>query len=436
MVVTFGEWLEVERKPEVIRKPEAETEARIGPLPRFFRWPGKGAALLTAFLFFGGAILRPTPSSAVEWSMSPSIRLNEEFNDNIRMIPGEHEPVWGSALSPSLRWGGATERLALQADLAASLSRYRGIEGLDADDASFRISSQYQPRERSRWGGEGSWLRDSTFRSELRETGRVLAERRRSAREIGGFWEESPTERISIRGRYRLTHVRYAEEGSGLFNYQSGVGSVDWTDLLSERDQATAGLTLLHYRAPSARIRSVTAALQAGLTRFFSETLRATLSLGGRVVITGFSLPGVEIKERGRGLVGDLTIDQTFEAARWRGGVRRQIDPSGSGFLTQVDHLFAEMERGITPAAAARLAANGYHSRALRTALLGGESRSFNITPAWRWSWTEHWSMEISYRYAWQKGEGGTAATSNALLWTVTYLGPRWAGPIEGMSAE
>ncbi|MGB3942970.1 MAG: hypothetical protein WBK96_15920 [Candidatus Manganitrophaceae bacterium] len=403
---------------------------------RFFRSPGNRGVYPISLLFFFVIVLGWGPAVAVEWSMTPSVNLKEELNDNIRMTPGKRELVWGNTLSPMLRVGGATERLALRADLAANLSRYRGIEGLGSNDSSFRLSSQYQHREQSRWGWEGSLLRDSTFRSELRETGRVLAERRRSARTIGGFWEESPAERLSIRGEYRLTGVRYAEEGAGLFDYQTRTGSVDLTHLFSERDWATVGLTLLHYRAPSARIRSINAALQAGFTHLFSETLRLTVSVGGREVITDLSLPGGEITERSRGLLGDLTIHKEFEATRWQGGARRRIDPSGSGYLLQVDHLFTTMERRIAPTATVSLAANAYHGRALRTNLPGGESRSFSVAPAWRWKWTEEWSMEVSYRYAWQKRDGGVAATSNALTWTVTYLGPKWTGGIEGMSAE
>lgn len=365
--------------------------------------------------------------------MTPSILLREELNDNI-LMGQEHEPVWGNTLSPVLRWGAAAERLALGADLAATLGRYRGEDGLDVNDSSVRITSQYI-LERGRWGVDGSFLRDSSWRSELRETGRILAERRRTARTIEGFWEVTPTQRLSMRGRYQLTEVRYAEEGGGLFDYQNRIGSVDLSYELSERNRAIAGFHLLHYRAPSARVRSIDTGLRVGLRRLFSETLRATLSIGARGLINTLSLPDREIKEHGRGLFGDVKIEKEFEAGHWTGGVSRKVDPSGSGFLIQSDHLFVEIGREITETVAVSLAADGYQNRALRTALPQTESRALIVEPSWRWRWTEEWSMAISYRYAKQK-EGGRSADSNAVIWTLLYEGPTWGGSLKGMSME
>lgn len=369
--------------------------------------------------------------------MTPSVSLREEVNDNILMTPEERKRVWGSAVSPLLRWGGETERLELRADLAASLSRYAGEEGLDANDSSVRFSPQYR-LERSRWGGEVSWLRDATWRSELRETGRVLAQRERNVRTMDGFWEASLTERVSVQGQYQLTDVQYAEEGAGLFDYQTRVGSVDLTDDLSERDRAKVAFHLLQYRAPTARIRSIDAGFQAGITRLFSETFSATVSIGARGVITEQSFQETAIRERSRGVLGRLAVEKQFEAVHWRGGWSREVNPSGSGYLIESDHLFTAIEHEIGETVTVSLAADGYRSRALRSVLPSPESRSFRVEPTWRWSWTEQWSMAVSYRYARQRESGADAAdaNANAVIWTLLYEGPKRTGGIEGMSAE
>lgn len=367
-------------------------------------------------------------------SVTPSVSLEEELNDNILMGP-EHEPVWGHTLSPRLRWGAADERFDLRADLAARLARYNGVEGLDDNDSSIKIDSRYV-LERGKWGLGGSAVRDSTWRSELRETGRILAERRRSSRAMDGFWEESLTEKLTLRGYYQISDVRYAEEGDGLFDYQTRLGSVDLTYAVSERDSVTAGFHLLRYRSPSARVRSVDTGLQVGLTRLFSETQRATVSIGGRGIISDSSFRGTERRDHERRLFGEFEIEKRSETALWRGGLDRSVNPSGSGSLLLVDHLFVVFQRDVAPTAAVSLAAHGYRTRTLRTGFPSSEGRAFNIEPAWRWRWTERWSMAVSYRYLWQKASGGSAADSNAVTWTLHYEGPTWIGGVEGLSEE
>lgn len=372
-------------------------------------------------------------SGAVEMSATPSIRLRGELNDNI-MMRQEQEPVWGNTLSPMLRWAAATDRLALGGDLAATFGRYRGEEGLDANGSSVSLTSEYQ-LERGRWGVDGIFLRDASWQSELRRSGRILAERRRSARTIDGFWEASLTQRLLIRGRYQLTDVRYAEEGGVLFDYQNRIGSIDVSYDHSERDRIIAAFHLLRYRSPAARVRSIDTGLRVGLRHLFSKTFRATVSIGGRGSISNLSLDEGEIKEHGRGLFGDLRVERDFESGRWTGGLSRRVDPSGSGHLLLSDHLFLNIAREITETVTLSLAVDGYQNRALRSTLPETKSHIFIIEPAWRWRWTEEWSMAVSYRYTRQR-DGGRAADANAAVWMFVYKGPTWVGSLEGMSSE
>lgn len=367
-------------------------------------------------------------------SVTPSVSLEEELNDNI-LMGQEHEPVRGNILSPRLRWNAADERFDFRTDLAARLARYYGVEGLDANDSSARLDFRYR-LERGSWGVGGSTVRDSSWQSELRQTGRILAERRRNERVFDGLWEESVTEKLTLRGHYQISDVRYAEEGGGLFDYQTRTGSVDLAYALSERNSATAGFHLLRYRSPSARIRSIDTGFQVGWTHLFSETLQGAVSFGVRGIISDSSFRGSVSQDHERGFLGEIKIDKEFEAARWQGGIDRRVNPSGSGSLILVDHLFSTFEREVTQTMALSLAANAYHNRTLRVGLSTSEFRAFNVEPAWRWRWTESWSMIVSYRYLWQKESGGSPADSNAVFLRLFYEGPTWAGELEGMSEE
>lgn len=364
--------------------------------------------------------------------MTPSLSLREEFNDNILMERG-HKPVWGSILSPKLRWGAATERLDVQTDLSARLARYRGVQGLNTNDVSLRVDTQYT-LERGRWGFAGSSIRDSTRRSELQETGRVLQERRRSLRSADGFWEKRLTEQMSLRNQYQFSNIQYAGEGEGVFDYQIRMGSVDLTYALSERDSITSGFQVLRYR--SAGIQSLDMGLKVGLIHLFSKTLQTTVSIGGRQISSDSSLGGRENKADEQGMFGAFSMEKRFESALWQGGLDRSVNPSGSGSLLLVDHLFGRFRREISATVEVSLAAHAYNTRALRPGLPNRESRAFNVEPAWRLRWDEHWSMMVSYRYLWQRTSGGSSTHSNAVNWTVSYQGPKWMDSLEGLSTE
>lgn len=396
---------------------------------------GRAAGLILFLLLLVAAVAIP-PAGAVEISLAPSATLTELLSDNLRMATEGHKVVWGSVFSPGLRWGADTELLEVRGEMRANLQRYIGEEELSADDTLLALASRYKLEQR-RVGVNGTLVRDSTWTSEVRETGLVLAARRRRARTVDGFWEESLTERVSIRSGYQRADARYAGEGEGLFDYRTQTGKIDLTMDLSERGRATVGGYFLGYQAPSARIRSIDAGVQAGLTRAFSETVQATLLTGVRQVITTSSFGEAGFKDRSWGILGDLEVEKEFEAGRWRGGVGRRINPSGSGSLIQADRLFTSAEREMTEQTGVSIAINGYRNRALRTgSVFPTESFAFNVEPAWRWRWTERWSMYLSYRYAWQKERNAASADSHTVAWQVEYEGLKWIGGVEGVSAR
>ena len=54
-----------------------------------------------------------TAGIAAEWSATPSVKLQQEYNDNIRMTNQPHDSVWGTVLAPRLerqlpRWRAET----------------------------------------------------------------------------------------------------------------------------------------------------------------------------------------------------------------------------------------------------------------------------------------------------------------------------------------
>jgi hypothetical protein len=368
----------------------------------------------------------PTLLYGVEYSVVPTVSLREEVNDNILMTAQPHDTVWGSHLIPSLRLSAAMERWRVDGNFWASLSRYVGEEGLDMNEASLKLSSEYST-ERDRWRWFGEATRDAAWKSELEETGLIFGVQRRNVGVLGGSWSRTLTERTTLRGEVEYRETRYDREG-GLFDFDAFLGSVQTIYSLSEKDQLRTHLQLLSYRAPSVGVESKNVGLQISWVHPFSETFQGTFSVGGRELFTEFSLGGETEKEREFGWLAGAMILKRWERTSLRGGAVRQVDPSGGGYLIEVNRLSSVIEQQLTQTTSGSLAAYFYRTRPLRGDLSPPDGTSFSIEPRWLWNWNEAWSMLIGYRYAWLKrDDGNDPIYSNSITWMLTYHGLGWS---------
>src|SRR5438105_8907936 len=134
-----------------------------------------GTKRLCALLW---GILQPLTAAdlcrAAEWSMEPSVGLRAEHNDNIQFTSAPHPSVWGTILSPDVKFSGQTETLTVTGGLRLNFNRYFGEHGLDSTDHILSLRSSYKA-ERNILGLNIDSIRDSTLVSELNETGLVQA---------------------------------------------------------------------------------------------------------------------------------------------------------------------------------------------------------------------------------------------------------------------
>ena len=75
------------------------------------------------------ALVAPLSVQAAEWSAEPKISLRTGYNDNIRLTAADHDSVWETALSPSVRFGVAKENQGLSGDAGFAIRRFSGGSG-------------------------------------------------------------------------------------------------------------------------------------------------------------------------------------------------------------------------------------------------------------------------------------------------------------------
>jgi hypothetical protein len=354
--------------------------------------------------------------------------VKEGVNDNILMTDHPHHTVWESHISPSLRLSAAMERWQIDGNLWASIDQYIGEKGLDMNEGSLKLSSEYST-EWDRWRWAGELTRDAAWKSELLETGRVLGIQRRTVGMMSASWDRSLTERMNALGKIEYRETRYGENGtSGLFDYYLYVGTIGSTYSLSENDQLSASLDLLSYHAATVGIQSNNVGMQLSWIHPFSETIKGSVSVGIRELFTNISFGGETQREREFGWLAGGTLEKKWEHTSLRGDFSRQIDPSGAGYLIEVNRLHAVIEQSLTQTTVGSLAARFYWARPLRNDLSLSNTRAVSIEPKWSWNWTEAWSMLIGYRYVLQKSNNVIGSIdSNSVSWMLTYHGPKWS---------
>lgn len=360
--------------------------------------------------------------------MEPSLSFREEVNDNFRMTSGPHRTVWASILSPAIRFGGETEGSEVRGSAQLNVNRYFGEEGLDTTDRFFNLFSRFQWTERTTLGAAAGFTEDSTLQSELTETGLVLNRRQRRLRTLAPTWKGELTERATLEAGYRWTDVGYRDGGAGLFDYRTDTWKGNLAYRLSERDQVSAAVSYGGYRAPSASFRSGDAGVRFGATHLFSERWKGGVSGGAHRIVSGRGAGAAAGRDREWGWLIDADLEREWETATLRGGIGRDIQPSGAGALIQVDRLSVSMEKRAGPTMTFSFGGDAYRSRPFRRDLPRVASSYYRVRAGWQWRWTEVWSVEAGLSHAAERRERNSREiVANTASLKILYQGTKWS---------
>jgi len=134
--------------------------AGIRPLTRQ-RYTSLGACLLGSLL----GVLVPEFALAAEWSVRPAISAAVGRDNNPLLLVGAHESSNVTALTPSMRIEGRTERSSIDVRLLLNYENYSSDQVENSDRQILTFNSFSQTSERNRFGLNGEFRRD-----DLRQT--------------------------------------------------------------------------------------------------------------------------------------------------------------------------------------------------------------------------------------------------------------------------
>ncbi len=377
------------------------------------------------------------------------MRVRREYNDNISLTLQPHNSVNGSVITPKLDFGSRTEIWQINGSAELSRRRYSGVSGLDRDDDTFRLASQYAT-ERDTWRLEGTQTLDSVFSDELTsaDTGVVQVQKRRESHGISPSWTRMLTETMQLQLAYQLNNISYVNsESVGLYDYRYRVATARLTKQVSEQNQVfvTGGYSAFH--VPATGFDSVSRILQAGMSRNFSETMQGTLlagarrteslTQGGKTIYQralGFDASGnlvfflvpvgvtTDVRSEETSVTFNGSLEKKFEKSRMNLTLSRSLDPSGSGGQVEQDSLDFRLNRPLTSRFQLNLDAYALKSRAVEGNISSNDRRYYYVGPGAYWQLSQEWNMSAGYRYTNLRREYESKdATANSVYLTLAY---------------
>jgi len=347
-------------------------------------------------------------------------------------------------IAPRLDLGVISDIWLITGSMEAVQKRYSGQSGLDTDDRYFNLTTSYKT-ERSTWQVGGLISKNSTLASELisANTGLVQVQKVYDTRSVNPSWTWAMNELTQLQLAYSSNSISYVDgRRVGLFDYNTRAISAKLSNQLNTIDQLFISTGYSIFNVPATTLESKTASYQAGITRTFSETTRATLAAGARktsseqiglVCTVSLGPSGICIQavnasvfSRGSSSTFNGSLEKQYETVKLNIGVNRTLEPSGLGIQVQTDSQNVALSKQLTSKLEGDFSVSNYDTRSETGNLATVGSHFYTIDPSIHWMWTQEWSADLTYQYRHIKRViEDQPASSNAINLTIRYAWPR-----------
>jgi hypothetical protein len=370
--------------------------------------------------------------AAAEWSWQPSIFLATGVDDNADLTRGPHDTVSAVVLKPRMLLSKKTEISYVNLAMSLDATEYSGKEVEDKDTQILSLSSSLQTTERSTWGFDGLYRRDTlietidtaTDAGDLDDIDFGLVEKkvRRNRTRARPSWSYALSERSSLALQYGFTDVSFSDaEGTGLEGYRNHQLRATYSRRISDKNDLNVAVNGFAHRPDETNTESDSTQLLAGITRAYSETLRGHFLIG--TAKTEETSPTAT--QDNTDLVLEAGMRQRSELTTFDGVISRDVQSSGIGRVVLSNQLRMYLTRKISPMVSVVLRAKVIRNKALEGSDPSDDRRYYEVAPALRWHWRPNWVLGADYRYREKKfDDDPDAATSNAAFINVTYSPP------------
>ena len=267
-------------------------------------------------------------------------------------------------------------------------------------------------------------VRDNNRLSELTTTGNILGNVARTSYALRSSWKRRLTETNSVSLEYSYTSSRYAENRTGLTNYEQQTLGVSYDHQLTELCSFGGNVTATFYR-PDDPGSSDTYQAVLGVSCEISETLGGGFFIGPLHIesegdMTSTASPGTATDSS-----YGVRLRKEFARSILNVELERGPVPSSAGELLLQDRLSVEFAFPMSASVSVGIPASLYRNKAVDSgnASQEGDRIFFQSEPALIWRVTENIALRVAYRYRSQRyKDSGEVADSNAVFLSLSYM--------------
>jgi len=380
---------------------------------------------------------------AAELSVEPTMTVRGEYNDNLLLTTFPHDPVYGSWISPRIRGNYLQENFEARGNSHWDFVGFIDNPGLNIIQQFYDATALYRT-ETSEWSLHGIYTRDSVLQTELQQTGvagELGAVGKRGIRKLASMqptWTFMATEQIRVLGSYTYSDVSFDTPiGSGFSDFNNHAGVLTLTYRPFERTQLRGTGTYSNFHSPAANNRSITYGGELEISQAMTETFNISALGGLRLVSSKFPTltPSLQLNTAKTDQLVTVfggTLQKQFERLSLRAEGSRQIAASGIGRLNKTDRASFTVTHQFTEYWSVSLAGDLIQTKSLSRQNVQIPKATFiSIKPSVSWHIMEdlYLSGSFSHRQVTRESSSGpnTTATSNAVIFSLTYEFPKFA---------
>lgn len=393
-------------------------------------------------LFVGAALLLPwlaDSAQAQQWTLDTSISQQFLYSDNLLLGRENEIETFGFVTSPVLRVERNSPTLNVWIDGKFDFNEYIDHSEFNSQDQRLRLGVTQQVTERSTLKLGGSFVRDTTLKSEQEQTDRFIDKK------IGiTFWDVrpswtyllSPVDQMTLGGSYSSATYDDAEKT----DYQYFGGTLDWGHRLSEIDQFTVNLSYFRFipDEPGDRMTDTVSAL-VGYAYDPSDRLSINGAAGLGYSIESGQSTGEDDDNNSDGDGGlgyRLRFNARYELDDLTSGrlaFSHNSEPGSNGDQTTRNRLTFGVNHKLTPLTSLGLNldyVDTFDYLGLESERTDNEeSRYAALRPSVSWAITDELSLVAEYRFRYKLyDESNEDAMSNSVFLTLRYALPTWGG--------
>ena len=391
------------------------------------------AAGLLAF-----ALVLSSGAEAAEWRVAPDVRIGVVYNDDVRLTEGDREAidVAGARTEIGLLAERRTETLLFRVRPRLTTDKYTDNREEEADDQFLDFSLQRRGL-RSQWAIAGNFSREQVYRGgndpfffddpdlenpDLDDPGRFDNRRRRTILRLSPNYSYRLSEQTEIGGRLSYAEVSFRPQQLG--------------EALDYADGRVEGF-LERRLSPRSRFRTTLFASRFEVDEIDNLTnsygLRARYDLEMTEVHSVFVDAGIQYNKVEAGTNNQADETQTgglLEVGmRWRwqrtaaqAVAGRAIQPSGTGFLREVDRIRLTLNHDLSERWYWNVAGLFQTTDALASDAPFNQRDYYEARARLGHQLTQAWLVELGYNYRHlDQADRPGAASSNEVLLSLNY---------------